>query len=150
MKTGADILLIEDNPHDAELTIRTLKKSSLTNNLLHLDDAQHALEFLFAENRKMPKLILLDFTMPKIDGLDVLKRLRSDERTRLIPTVMLISSKEDAEILDSCNFGVASVMKPLDFYQFVKAIGKAGLFLLLLDKLKPESALTWQPNLNFA
>lgn len=148
--TVVDILLIEDNPHDAELTIRTLKKSRLTNNLLHLGDGQQALDFLFAENRKMPKLILLDLRMPKVDGWEVLIKLKSDEKTRLIPIIVMSSSKEDTAVLEAYKLGVACIMKPIDFFQFVTAIGKTGLFLLLIENLEliPKGILSWETTAN--
>ena len=89
--TPVEILLIEDNPHDAELTIRTIKKSNLANNLLHLEDGPEALDFLFKERSSFPRLILLDLKMPRVDGIEVLRKLKADEKRKVIPTVILTS-----------------------------------------------------------
>ncbi|HSZ71980.1 MAG TPA: response regulator, partial [Cytophagaceae bacterium] len=96
---AVEILLVEDNPDDAELAIRALRKSNLANHLLHLLDGEEALEFLFNEKNGKPKLVLLDLKMPKIDGIEVLRKLKTDDRTRSIPVVMLTSSKEDRDIV---------------------------------------------------
>src|SRR6185503_12853031 len=97
IQTDAEILLVEDNPNDAELAIRALKKNNLANNLLHLEDGQQAIDFLLDERNGMPKLILLDLKMPKVDGIEVLRRLKADERKRVIPVVVLTSSKEERD-----------------------------------------------------
>ena len=115
-QTDAEILLIEDNPDDAELTIRALKKNNLANNLLHLDDGREALDFLFNEMNRMPKLILLDLKMPKVDGIEVLHQLKMDDRLKVIPVVVLTSSKEERDIVESYKLGVnAYIVKPVDF-----------------------------------
>ena len=130
-----EILLVEDNPDDAELTIRALKKNNLTNNLLHLHDGQEAIDFLFNEGNSMPKLILLDLKMPKVDGIEVLRKLKSDDRKRVIPTVLLTSSKEERDVIESYKLGVnAYIVKPVDFDQFVKAVTQLGLFWLILNQ----------------
>jgi two-component system, response regulator len=132
---AVEILLVEDNPDDAELTIRALKKNNLANNLLHLHDGQEAIDFLFSEKNTMPKLILLDLKMPKVDGIEVLRRLKADERKRVIPTVLLTSSKEEKDVIESYKLGVnAYIVKPVDFDQFVKAVTQLGLFWLILNQ----------------
>lgn len=142
MEQKADILLVEDNPSDAEMTIRALRKSLLINPLLHLQNGEEALNYLFAEGEykgrnidDLPKVILLDLKMPKIDGLEVLKKIKSDSRTNSIPVVILTSSKEEKDILDGYKFGVNSyIVKPVDFENFVKAIKEIGLYWLLLNQ----------------
>jgi len=130
-----EILLIEDNPDDAGLAIRALKKNNLANNLLHLHDGQEAIDFLFDENNQMPKLILLDLKMPKVDGIDVLRRLKSDDKKKVIPIVVLTSSKEERDIVESYKLGVnAYIVKPVDFDQFVKAVTELGFFWLILNQ----------------
>jgi len=135
MTTAVEILLIEDNPQDAELAIRALKKNNLANHLLHLEDGQEALDFLFDEKNEMPRLILLDLKMPKVDGLDVLRKLKTDEKKRIIPVVVLTSSKEERDIIETYKLGVnAYIVKPVDFDQFVKAVTQVGLFWLVLNQ----------------
>lgn len=133
-----DILLVEDNMDDAGLTIRALKKNNLANNLIHIADGEDALEFLFGENaaqKELPKLILLDLKMPKVDGIDILKRIKSNERLRVVPVVVLTSSKEERDIVDAYKLGVnAYIVKPVDFEKFVKAVGDLGLFWLVLNQ----------------
>jgi two-component system response regulator len=133
--TAVKILLVEDNLQDAELAIRALKKSNLANHLLHLEDGQEALDFLFDKKNEMPRLILLDLKMPRVDGLEVLRILKTDEKKRLIPVVMLTSSKEEKDIIESYNLGVnAYIVKPVDCDQFVKAVTQVGLFWLVLNE----------------
>jgi two-component system, response regulator len=135
MENAIEILLIEDNPHDAELTIRTLKKNNLANNLLHLEDGQEALDFLFNNLNEMPKLILLDLKMPRVDGIEVLRKLKADEKKRVIPIVVLTSSKEEQDIVESYKLGVnAYIVKPVDFDQFVKAVTQLGFFWMVLNQ----------------
>jgi len=135
MQTAVEILLVEDNPNDAELTIRALKKNNLANSLVHLEDGEEALDFLYDEQNEMPKLILLDLKMPKIDGIDVLRKLKSDEQKRIIPIVVLTSSKEERDIVESYKLGVnAYIVKPVDFDQFVKAVSQIGFFWLILNQ----------------
>jgi two-component system, response regulator len=131
-----EILLVEDNPDDAGLTIRALKKHNLANNLLHLQDGEEALNFLFSEKiNGIPKVILLDLKMPKVDGIEVLRRIKSDERKKIIPVVVLTSSKEERDIVESYKLGVnAYIVKPVDFDKFVKAISEIGFFWLLLNE----------------
>ncbi|HEU5290579.1 MAG TPA: response regulator [Cyclobacteriaceae bacterium] len=135
VQSAVEILLVDDNVNDAELAIRSLKKHNLANNLLHLEDGKEALDFLYDEKNQMPKLILLDLKMPKVDGIEVLARLKSDERKRMIPIVVLTSSKEERDIVDSYKLGVnAYIVKPVDFEQFVNAVSQIGLFWLILNQ----------------
>jgi len=135
VKVAVEILLIEDNPDDANLAIRALKKNNLANHLLHLEDGQKALDYIFNEDNVMPRLILLDLKMPKVDGLEVLKKLKADEKKKLIPIVMLTSSKEESDIVRSYQLGVnAYIVKPVDFDQFVRAVTDLGLFWLVLNQ----------------
>ena len=134
-RTAIEILLVEDNPDDAELTICALKKNNLANNLLHLEDGQEALDFLFNEKNRMPKLILLDLKMPKVDGIEVLCILKSDEQKKIIPIVVLTFSKVERDIIESYKLGInAYIVKPVDFDQFVKAVSQIGLFWLILNQ----------------
>lgn len=135
MGTAAEILLVEDNPNDAELAIRALKKNNLANNLVHLEDGQEALDYLYDENNEMPKLILMDVKMPRVDGIEVLRKLKSDDKRKVIPVVMLTSSKEDKDIIEAYNLGVnAYIVKPVDFDQFVKAVTQLGFFWMILNQ----------------
>ena len=130
MATEKFIMLIEDNPDDEALTQRAFKKSKITNDLVIVRDGVAALDFLFCEGiystrnpQKKPTVILLDLKIPKIKGLDVLKRLRTDERTRLSPVVVLTSSKEELDLISSYRLGANSyIRKPLDFNRFVEAV----------------------------
>lgn len=137
-----DILLVEDNPDDATLVIRALKKCNLGNNLIHLSDGEQALNFIFGKgpfsNRKVedkPKVILLDLKMPKVDGLQVLKAIREDERTKMIPVVIMTSSGEEKDIVATYASGVnAYVVKPVGFDNFSKAVAELGMFWLLVNQ----------------
>ncbi|MBL7863984.1 MAG: response regulator [Cyclobacteriaceae bacterium] len=134
-KKAVEILLVEDNPDDAELTIRSLKKNNLANNLIHLEDGQEALDFLFNEGNGNPRLILLDIKMPRVDGIEVLRRLKADQRKRTIPVVVMTSSKEESDIIEAYQLGVnAYVVKPVDFEQFAKAVAETGLFWMVLNQ----------------
>lgn len=131
---AVEILLVEDCDEDADLAIRALRKNNLSNNLLHLKDGEEALDFLFSEKNNMPKLILLDLKMPKVDGIEVLKVLKSDEKKKTIPIVMLTSSREERDIVESYKLGVnAYIVKPVEFENFIKAISEIGFFWLLLN-----------------
>src|SRR5262245_32548515 len=136
-----DILLIEDNHHEAELAIRSLKRNNLANKLMHIDDGAEALDFIFSTGahagRKTtfsPKLILLDLKLPKVDGLEILRRLKSADATSMIPIVVLTSSKEEKDIIESYKLGVNSyIVKPVNFESFTKAIADLGMYWLLLN-----------------
>lgn len=132
-----DILLVEDNPNDAELTIRALKKNNLSDNLLHLKDGEEALEFLYSSSMNvMPKLILLDLKMPKVDGFEVLQKLKKDEQKKIIPIVILTSSKEERDLVRSYNLGVnAFVVKPVEFDQYMKAIADLSAFWMIINQM---------------
>ena len=132
---AVEVLLVEDNPDDAELTIRVLKKHNLANNLVHLHDGEAALEFLFAPGSNIPRLILLDLKIPKVDGIEVLRKIKNDEKRKVIPVVILTSSKEERDVIESYKLGVnAYVVKPVEFEKFVEAVAKLGLFWLLLNQ----------------
>jgi two-component system, response regulator len=136
MHDQVEILLVEDNPDDAGLTIHALKKHNLANNLLHLNDGEEALTYLFStQMTSTPKVILLDLKMPKIDGIEVLRAIKSDENTKIIPVVVLTSSREERDIIESYKLGVnAYIVKPVDFDKFTKAIADIGFFWLLLNQ----------------
>jgi CheY-like chemotaxis protein len=141
-KNHVEILLVEDNEDDAALIIRSLKKHNLTNQLVHVNDGAKALDFIFArgsyagrEINDVPKVVLLDLKMPKVDGLQVLKEIRSDERTRLIPIIIMTSSKEEKDIIASYKLGVNSyIVKPVEFENFAKAVAEVGLYWLMLNQ----------------
>ena len=138
-----EILLVEDNPYDAELTLRALKNKGLANKLLTFQDGVEALDFLFGAGvyagRNLalrPKVILLDLKLPRINGLEVLEKIRADERTMTIPVVILTSSQEESDIVRGYNLGVNSYMvKPVDFDKFFQAVEELGLYWLLLNKV---------------
>lgn len=134
-KAAVEILLVEDNPDDAELTIRVLKKHNLANNLVHLHDGEEALKFLFENDMNIPKIILLDLKMPKVDGIEVLRKIKMDDMRKIIPVIVLTSSKEDRDIIESYKLGVnAYVVKPVEFDKFMEAVAQLGLFWLLLNQ----------------
>ena len=136
-----EILLVEDNPGDAELAIRALKKSKMANNLVHVEDGLQAIKFLFGEEEyesrnieNKPKVILLDLKMPKVNGIEVLQRIKSDDRTKKIPVVVLTSSKEDPDISACYALGANSyIVKPVEFEDFIKVATQIGLYWLLLN-----------------
>lgn len=138
-----EILLVEDNPTDAELTMTVLKNNKLANNLVWVKDGAETLDFVFNRGayagRKMekpPKVILLDLRLPKVDGMEVLRMLKSDERTKEIPVVVLTSSNEDRDIVESYKLGVNSfVSKPVEFDEFAQTIKELGLYWLLVNRL---------------
>jgi two-component system response regulator len=137
-----EILLVEDNPYDVELTLKALRKNNLVNSIHVVRDGAEALDFIFATGtysyRKIensPKVILLDLKLPKVDGLEVLRRIKSDERTRATPVVVLTSSKEEQDIVASYKLGVNSyIVKPVDFDKFIEAVSEIGLYWLLLNQ----------------
>jgi two-component system, response regulator len=152
MTTNSDveILLVEDNPHDAELTLRTLKKRRLANHLVWIKDGADALGYLFGASADgssavahTPKVILLDLKLPKVDGLEVLRRLKSDERTKAIPVVVLTSSAEEQDLVKSYQLGVNSyIVKPVDFENFSDAVATLGMYWLLLNQRPAPIATT--------
>jgi DNA-binding response OmpR family regulator len=134
-----EILLVEDSQDDLDMTLRALRKSNLTNHIQVARDGEEALEFIFCEGahagRKFenpPKVILLDLKLPKIDGMEVLKRIKGDERTKMVPVVMLTSSKEQRDVIGSYNLGVNSyIVKPVNFEGFAAAVQEVGMYWLL-------------------
>ncbi len=138
------ILLAEDNASDSELTMRALRKGDLVKNLLHVKDGAEALDFLFAQGEyesgagvHKPKLVLLDLKMPKVTGLEVLKQIKSDDRTKSIPVVMLTSSHEDRDIIECYEYGVNSyIVKPVEFDKFMTAVSELGLYWMFLNQSK--------------
>jgi CheY-like chemotaxis protein len=141
------ILLVEDNVDDVELTRRAFEKSNIANELVAVSDGQEALDYLFAESAYsdrdpggMPHVILLDLNLPKISGLEVLRRMRSDERTKRIPVVVLTTSTEEKDVIGSYDLGANSyVRKPVDFAQFLNAARQLGLYWLILNEPAPRS-----------
>jgi two-component system response regulator len=137
-----EILLVEDNVHDAELTIRSLKKVNLANKIVHVKDGEEALDFIFArgefsgrEITDKPKVILLDIKMPKVDGIEVLRQIKSNAITKTIPVVIMTSSREEQDIINSYSLGVNSyVVKPVNFEAFAKAISDLGLYWLVINQ----------------
>lgn len=137
-----EILLVEDSEEDAGLVIRSLKKHNLSNHLVHLSDGAEAIDFIFAKGayshrsvEDTPKVILMDLKMPKIDGLQVLREIRKDERTKLIPVIMMTSSREEKDIIESYQLGVNSyIVKPVEFENFSKAVAEFGLYWLLINQ----------------
>ncbi len=138
-----DVLLVEDNVNDAELAIRELKKYHFANKLFHIKDGDEALNFLFATGKyegkrridTPPKLILLDIQMPKLNGIEVLEKVKTDKRTKLIPVVILTSSKEDPDIKKCYDLGANSyIVKPVNFENFALAIKNLGFYWLLLNQ----------------
>ena len=142
-QTEVEILLVEDNPTDAELCIRALKKHNLANKLVWVKDGAEALDFIFGTgaysgrtaNGKPPKVILLDLRLPKVDGLEVLRRIKSDERTKAIPVVVVTSSKEDRDVAESYKLGVNSfISKPVAFEEFADKMSHLGMYWLLINR----------------
>jgi len=147
MNTDAivEVLLVEDNPRDAEMTLRTLRKRNLANTIVHVIDGQQALDWLFGQGTyagrdtsHLPKVVLLDLKLPKVDGLEVLRSIRADERTRLVPVVIMTSSQEDKDVINTYKLGVNSyIVKPVDFDNFSTAVAQLGHYWLLLNQ-KPK------------
>ena len=142
MTSQLEVLLVEDNPADAELTICALKQRNLANHLVHVWDGQAALDFLFSagayagrDARQQPKVVLLDLKLPKVDGISVLRQLRADARTRSVPVVVLTSSREDRDVIESYNLGVNSyIVKPVNFENFSETVSNLGMYWLLLNE----------------
>ena len=142
-----EILLVEDSPTDAEMTIRALKRHNLANRLVWVEDGQQALDFMFCTgpyaNRRNgdPHLVLLDLKMPKVDGIDVLQRLKGDPRMRTVPVVILTSSAEESDIVNSHMLGVNSyLVKPVDFSEFMNVVAQAGLYWAVLNRVPRQPA----------
>ncbi len=140
------ILLVEDNPDDEALTLRALRKNNILNDVAVARDGQQALDYLFCEGAfagraadDVPTVVLLDLKLPKISGLEVLQRLRADERTRLQPIVILTSSKEEQDIVNGYRLGANSyIQKPVDFNQFIEAVRQLGLYWLMMNEPPPK------------
>lgn len=149
MTNGTDILLIEDNPEDVEITLRAFRKNHIANKIHVVRDGEEALECLFSTGRYAEssacaniKLILLDLKLPKVDGLEILQKCKSDPRTKNIPVVVLTSSREERDLVQSYNLGVNSyVVKPVDFPQFTEAVRQLGLYWVLLNQVPSELAV---------
>jgi CheY-like chemotaxis protein len=143
-----EILLVEDNPNDEELTLYALRKNNITNHIQVVRDGAEALEYLFCTGsyaqgqiNDPPKVILLDLKLPKVDGLEVLERIKADARTRTIPVVVLTSSQEERDIVESYQLGVNSyIVKPVDFEQFIEAVRQLGLYWMLLNKTPSQKS----------
>ncbi len=136
-----EILIIEDNPNDAEMALRAFKKNNIANHVLVIEDGEEALDFFnyrgkFANRSKgRPKIVLLDLKLPKISGLEVLRELKSNPQTRIIPVIVLTTSKEENDIIESYRLGVNSyIVKPVDFDKFVDAVRELGMYWLLLNQ----------------
>ena len=149
MSNGAKkvILLVEDNPDDVDLTIRAFRKANITNEVVVARDGVEAVDYLFgtgahAEKRPdLPQVVLLDLKLPRVDGLEVLQRIRTDRRTRFLPVVVLTSSREEQDLIRSYELGVSSyVQKPVDFMQFMEAAHQLGLYWLVLNLAPPSDA----------
>ena len=139
-----EILLVEDNPNDVELTLRALQKQNLASKVFVVKDGAEALDFIFAKGSfaahrrvdHLPKVVLLDLKLPKVDGVEVLRRIKGDDRTKHTPVVMLTSSQEDRDVLETYNLGVNSyIVKPVDFSNFVHAVSELGVYWGILNKL---------------
>ena len=142
-----ELLLVEDNPQDLELSLRALKRAGLANRIQVARDGAEALDYVFCEGAyasrsitEVPRVVLLDLKLPKIDGIEVLRRLRADPRTRLIPVVILTSSREQRDIVESYQLGVNSyIVKPVNFEQFIEAVNQIGLYWLLINQSPKEA-----------
>ncbi len=135
-----DILLIEDNPYEAELAIRSLRKHNFANQILHIDDGAEAVDFILERGKysggisSRPKLILLDIKLPKVDGIEILRHLKANEKTKKIPVVILTSSKENQDIQTCYDLGANSyIVKPVDFDSFAQAVADVGMYWMLLN-----------------
>lgn len=141
-KSIIEILLVEDNSSDVELTIRALKKQNLANNIMVVNDGAEALDFIFGKGKydgrdidNSPKVIFLDLKLPKVNGIEVLKTIKSNEKTKMIPIVIMTSSQEERDIVESYKLGVNSyVVKPIDFDKFMKTIAELGFYWLAVNK----------------
>jgi len=138
--TNRHILLVEDNPSDIKLTQRAFAKSNIVNPLIVVEDGQAALDYLFDDDsQELPAVVLLDLKLPRIDGLEVLKRIRAHERTRLLPVVVVTTSKEEQDIVESYSLGANSyVRKPVGFAEFSAAVSQLGVYWLALNEVPPR------------
>jgi two-component system response regulator len=141
-----DILLAEDSDTDGEMTLRALRKKGIANNVTWVRDGQEALDFIYyrgkyaARPNQHPKLVLLDLKMPRVDGIDVLRQIKGDPNTKTIPVVVLTSSAQDRDVIDSYQLGVNSyIVKPVDFDQFFEAVSKLGFYWAVMNKVPPSS-----------
>lgn len=145
MSQEVEILLVDDSPEDVELTVLALRRNKLSNDIQVAEDGAEALDFLFCRGpykertfSHPPRLVLLDLKLPKVDGLEVLRTIRADERTKTIPVVILTSSKEQKDVIDGYNLGVSAyIQKPVDFDQFADTIRQIGMFWLLINQPPP-------------
>ena len=143
MTNGMEILLVEDNPEDVEITLRAFQKYKLSNKIHVVQDGEEALEWIFCTGRYAgrsassdPRLILLDLKLPKVDGIEILQRCKSDPRPKSIPILILTSSREERDLVNSYNLGVNSyVVKPVDFSQFTEAVRQLGLYWMVMNQL---------------
>jgi two-component system, response regulator len=132
------ILLIEDNPDDEALTLRALKKNNISNEVIVAHDGAEAIEILHRNGHALPAIVLLDLKLPKVDGLEVLRQVRAEPRTRLLPVVILTTSKEEQDLINGYQLGANSyVRKPVDFAQFTEAVRQLGLYWLVLNESPP-------------
>jgi CheY-like chemotaxis protein len=140
-----DVLLVEDNPSDAELTIHSLKKHNLVNNLVWVKDGEAAVDYLFqrgeyaSRSDALPKVVLLDLRLPKLDGMDVLREIRGNPKTKNLPVVILTSSKEERDVAETYELGVNSfVPKPVAFNEFAKVVAELGMYWVLVNRVPPK------------
>jgi two-component system, response regulator len=148
MSHEVEILLVEDSPEDAELTIRALRRHKIANEIQVAEDGAEALDFLFCRGAHQdrtfshpPRLVLLDLKLPKVGGMEVLRAIRADERTKAIPVVVLTSSKEERDLIDGYKLGVnAYAQKPVDFQQFSETVRQIGMFWMLINQAPPPAA----------
>jgi CheY-like chemotaxis protein len=136
--TNRPILLVEDNPSDIKLTQRAFAKGNIANQLIVAEDGQEALDYLLNDGRELPAVVLLDLKLPRIDGLEVLKRIRAHERTRLLPVVVVTTSRQEQDVIESYSLGANSyVRKPVGFAEFSAAVAQLGVYWLALNEIPP-------------
>jgi two-component system response regulator len=136
--TEVEILLVEDDPADAEMTMRALRRNNLANKIHWVKDGEQALGYMFGE-RQLPKLILLDLKMPKVDGMEVLRRLKADRATQSVPVVIMTSSNEEKDVVESYKLGANSyIVKPVQFEAFLETVSKIGLYWVITNRVPHE------------